>query len=231
MSKELDNTFVNWTNTPPFKIALTRPEGMTDEDVADWRQIRKGLDKALINAEKYQDLNGIFTDLLGHYEVQTYYRDSGYDNSDTKHRTKLVITPIKDSPALGIEEDCGFVTFTDCLAFAGQCFLAGQEGFGIPKDGKIIETDIDVWLRRDEPWHLFRGYLRLYKDEEGRIVSEAQRPFDNLPILKVIGGDFATNLLEFNSHILDEEVLRIEDPRSTLNKDGNTSFAPVLINL
>ena len=224
MFQERDIALANWTRTPPTEIALTRPSGMNDEDVAIQRRIYQKLDKALTNAEKYQDLNGIFTDFLDHHEVIIHY-DSGFDRSDTEHRTKLTIIPREDTSALEIQRDTGFATFIDCLTFAGQCFLAGQEGFGLPNDRMIVEIDIDTWLRKGHK-------VRLFKNGEEGIILEAQREWDNFPVLRVIGGDFVMNLQKFNSRILNEEVLRIaENDKFMFGEDGNSSPTPVLIKL
>lgn len=225
MFQERDIALANWTRTPPTEIALTRPSGMNDEDVAIHRRIYQKLDKALTNAEKYQDLNGVFTDFLDHHEVVIRYTDAGFDRSDTEHRTKLTIIPREDISALEIQGDTGFATFIDCLTFAGQCFLAGQEGFGLPNDRMIIKTDIDTWLRKGHK-------VRLFKDDEEGIILEAQREWDNFPVLRVIGDDFVMNLRKFNSLILSEEILKIaENSEFMFGKDGNSSPAPVLIKL
>lgn len=198
------------------------PEGVST-DVVDFFKDNPKVSSALERASTYQDLNGVFTDFLTYHEIIVKYWDPRYCHEDKEYATKLDIKPREGIPALEIQKGTGFLTFTDCLTFAAQSFLAGQKGFGLSSKREVIETDIDIWLKRGHR-------VRLSKDEEGKIILEAQREWDHHPVLRVIGNNFVNCLLAFHSNILKEEVLkRAEDSKFMYKQDSNTPTTPIIV--
>ena len=208
MSTEQDKRLSTWAGSPLPDTIFKPPPGL---DIAPMRQSIRQLDRALKEADRCRDLEGVFENLLASYEMTFIYYDYHYNWGGQDHQTKIEVKAKDSAPDLGIQKGAGFLTFVDCLTFAAQCFLSGEEGFGLPLDREIIETDIDTWLRREErPQGQHFHRVLLTKTKEG-IILEAQRGYDHSPVLQVIGGSFMNNLQEFNSHILDEEVLRIAE--------------------
>jgi len=228
MREEQESSLFDWIKKLPSEMAFDSGHTrISDYEVARLRNAYPNLGRALSEAGKYKDLNEVFTRLLTDYEVVATYRDPRYNFGDTEHATKLYVKPKDNIPDLGIQKEAGFVTFTDCLTFAAQCYLSKEEGFGLPNERTMVVTNIDTWLRKGHRVRLYED-----RDEKGKIILEAQRRFDHHPVLRVIGGNFVNCLLKLHSNILGEEVLRrAEDSKFMFRRDGNTPMATIEIEL